>query len=101
MILSDIYILLGVCLGLWYLYHLRNIAEHARKQAQQHCEQLNLQFIAIARVKTRLRFNPRLGPHLRSQFQVEFSSDGESAYQGQLLMLGLKLESFDLPVYKI
>lgn len=96
----DIYILLGVCIIIWYFYFLRKVAERARALTEQYCEQNGIQFIAIARSKTSLGASKRLGIYLRSTFEFEFSGDGESSYTGTLTMNGVKPNNFDTPPYK-
>jgi len=99
--LENIYLLLGIFLILWYFIYLRKISEAARIQANQYCKKENLQYIAIARRSSRLRFNKQLGIFWLSIFDVEFSSDGEASYQGSMILHGLKLIQVDLPAYRI
>ena len=99
--LGDIYILLSLCSVIWYFWYLRNVAETARKLTEQYCEQHKLQYIAIARSKTRLSASKRLGVFIKSEFEFEFSGDGESSYTGILTMNGQKAAGFELPPYKV
>ena len=99
--MENIYILLTVFLVLWYFVHLRKIAEAARKQASNYCKKENLQFIAIARRSSRLRFNKQLGIYWLSVFDAEFSGDGESSFQGVMILHGLRLADVQLPAYRI
>jgi len=99
--LENIYILLGFFLVVWYFLYLRKIAEAARKQAINYCKKENLQYIAIARRSSKLRFNKQLGIYWLSIFDVEFSSDGEASYQGTMVLHGLKLAEMQLPAYRI
>jgi uncharacterized protein DUF3301 len=98
---ADIYLLLGIFLLVWYFIYLRKIAEAARKQATFYCKKEGLQYIAIARRSSRLRFNKRLGIFWLSIFDVEFSGDGESSYQGAMTLHGLKLIDVELPAYRV
>ncbi len=86
---------------LWYFIYLRKIAEAARKHALNYCEKEDLQYIAIARRSSRLTFNKQLGLFWRSIFDIEFSGDGESSYQGAIILHGLKLVDIELPAYRI
>jgi len=99
--LANIYILLTFFLIFWYFIYLRKVAEAARKQATKYCEKENLQYIAIARRSSRLRFNKQLGLFWLSIFDVEFSGDGESSYQGEMTLHGLRLINVELPAYRI
>ena len=99
--MENIYFLLFICLILWYFAAMRKIAERARALSKQYCEQQNLQFIAIARTSTAIKFTKKHGLHAKTQYEFEFSGDGESSYKGTLIMIGNKADSFDLPVYKL
>jgi len=99
--MENIYYLLIVGLVFWYFVYLRKVAEVARHHTKKYCEQANLQFIAIARISSRLRFNKRLGLYWLSKFEFEFSGDGVSKYQGVATFHGYKLEDVFLPAHKI
>jgi hypothetical protein len=96
-----IYYLLFVCLLFWYFVYLRRVSEYARSHANKYCKQENLQFLAIARLSSRFRFSKRFGPHWISDFDFEFSGDGESMYHGSLTLRGYKLDNIDTPAYRI
>ena len=99
--MAEIYLLLLICLVLWYFIYLRKIAESARKHAITYCKKEGLQYIAIARRTSRLRFNKRQGIFWYSIFDIEFSGDGQSSYQGTIILHGLKLVDINLPAYRI
>lgn len=86
---------------LWYFIYLRKIAESARKHAIAYCKKEGLQYIAIARRTSRLRFNKQQGIFWYSIFDIEFSGDGQSSYQGTMVLHGLKLVDINLPAYRI
>ena len=99
--MENIYLLLFVCLIFWYFIFLRKVAEFARHHIRQYCQQEKLQFLAIARVSSRLRFNKRMGLHWLSIFEFEFSGDGESRYSGRVALQNYKLAEIDVPAYRI
>lgn len=99
--MENIYYLLFAFLICWYFIYLRQISETGRKHAQQYCKKEQLQFIAIARQYTRLSFNKQDGLFVKSAFDFEFSGDGESSFQGILFLKGNKLDSVELPAYRI
>ena len=99
--MENIYYLLLVSLVFWYIFHLRKIAEVGSKHAEQYCEQANLQFIAVARRSSRLKINQKFGIHWLSEFDFEFSGDGEASYQGVMILRGLKLENIVIPPYRV
>lgn len=99
--MENIYYLLFIFLLLSYFFYLRKVAELARKHIQKYCNKENLQFIALARTSSKIRFTRRDGPHFLSQFVFEFSGDGEASYQGTISLRGYKLDNIDLPAYRI
>ncbi|MBA6356030.1 MULTISPECIES: DUF3301 domain-containing protein [unclassified Colwellia] len=99
--MENIYLLLIVCLFLWYFIYLRKVSEFALRHITAYCEKDGLQFISLSRRSNRLTFSKALGPHWISIFDFEFSGDGESSYQGQATLKGYKLENTHVPMYKI
>lgn len=99
--MENVYLLLMVALVCWYFFYLRKLAEMGTYHAKQYCQQANLQFIAVARRCSRLTINKKYGLHWLSSFDFEFSGDGESSYQGELILRGLKLEHVSIPPYRI
>ena len=80
---------------------MRQIAEKARQLGQHYCEKNSLQYISISRLKSRFKFSKRLGLYIASSFALEFSSNGEDSYIGELMMEGIKLKDVHLPPYRI
>lgn len=99
--MENIYILLFVCLVFWYFIYLRKVAEFARIHVNHYCEKERLQYLSIARLSSRLKFNKRLGIHWFSIFEFEFSGDGESKYTGKISLRNYKLDEIDTPAYRI
>ena len=99
--MENIYYLLFVALIFWYFVYLRRVSEYARSHANKYCKQENLQFLAIARLSSKFRFSKRYGPHWISQFDLEFSGDGESKYHGTMTLRGYKLDKIDTPAYRV
>lgn len=99
--MENIYFLLIILAIFWYFIYLRKVSEVARRHIIKYCKTENLQFISIARRNSKLRFNRRYGPHFLSTFDIEFSGDGESKYQGAMFLRAYKLESIELPAYRI
>jgi len=99
--MENVYLLLIVGLIFWYFVFLRKVAEFARMHVQKYCQQEKLQYISIARVSSRLKFNKRLGIHWFTIFEFEFSSDGESSYIGRISLRNYKLDHIDTPAYRI
>lgn len=99
--MENIYYVLFVCLILWYFIYLRKVSEFALLHTKKYCENEGIQFISLARKSSRFKFNTKLGPHWISNFEFEFSGNGESSYIGEVTLKGYKLEKFELPPYKI
>ncbi|WP_462157953.1 DUF3301 domain-containing protein [Pseudoalteromonas sp. GB56] len=88
----------GVISLFWYR---RKLAEKAQIHAQYQCEQLGVQLVSVACLTWRIGIlrNGKLG--IRSTYQFEFSSDGESLYKGQLHMDNERLHSKDIPPHRM
>lgn len=99
--MENIYYLLFAFLICWYFIYLRQVSEAGRKHAQRYCKKEQLQFITIARQYTRMSFSKQQGLFVKSAFEFEFSGDGESSFQGTLFLNGNKLDSVELPPYRI
>jgi len=92
-------ILVAGVIGLfWYR---RQLAETARVHAHNQCEQLGVQLVSVACLKWRVGIlkNGKLG--IRSTYLFEFSSDGESLYQGKLHMDNERLHAKDIPPHRV
>ncbi|MCC5856275.1 MAG: DUF3301 domain-containing protein [Idiomarina sp.] len=96
--LWNILILLGLFIFAASFWNWRRQDEQARLHALALCKHHKLQFLDIARIKG----FPTLtgGPGWQATFQFGFSSDGESRYEGTLLMRNLRLVDVELPVYR-
>ena len=84
-----------------YLFLLqRRQDERATGLAKQLCQQQQIQFLDCARVSHRwTTVNGKKG--FRTLYLVDFSGDGESRYQAELLLSGMRLAAFNLPAYRI
>jgi len=90
-------IISSICYAFWLQ---RKQDERALVVARQLCQQQQLQMLDCGRsghsfrkIKGRLRFI--------TSYQVDFSGDGESRYQAELLLSGMRLAEFNLPAYRI
>ena len=81
-------------------WHLRGIAELAVDYAKKYCDKHNLQYISLARTKTKFKaYKGKLDWHI--SYELAFSSDGEREYLGTLVCHGKHLVSVELPVYRV
>ena len=77
------------------------MAEAANGHAKRQSEQLQVQLMSVACIKRRFGLLKNGKPGIKSEFIFEFSSDGESVYQGVLLMENEMLKSVVVPPHKI
>jgi hypothetical protein len=92
-------ILIGSVIYLFWLN--RKIAEAANMHANRQTEQLQVQLMSVACSKRRFGFLKNGKPGVKSEFIFEFSSDGENAYQGTLVMENEFLKRVIIPPHKI
>lgn len=78
----------------------RRQAEVARVAIQRHCEKLDLQVVSISSGAQKLKHpNGKWGWH--TIFAFEFSSLGDDCYQGELVMVGLRISHFHTQPYRM
>jgi len=87
----------SICYVFWQQ---RKQDERAVVVARQLCQQQQLQMLDCGRSGHSFRkINGRL--RFITSYQVDFSGDGESRYQAELLLSGMRLAEFNLPAYRI
>ncbi|MDX3774498.1 DUF3301 domain-containing protein [Chromatiaceae bacterium AAb-1] len=92
-----ILLLVAACYIFWLQ---RKQDERALTLARNLCQQQQLQLLDCGR--TGHRFRQVQGRwRLLTQYQVDFSGDGDSRYQAELLLSGMRLAAFNLPVYRV
>ena len=77
------------------------MAEAANAHAKRQSEQLQVQLMSVACTKRRFGILKNGKPGIKSEFMFEFSSDGQSVYQGVLSMENEMLKSVVVPPHKI
>ncbi len=91
-------LLLGsIIYGFWMQ---RKQDERAFVLARQLCQQHQLQFLECGRQRHHIAKLQQRWRWLTS-YHVDFSSDGESRYQAELLLSGMRLAKFTLPPHRI
>ncbi|CAM3867895.1 hypothetical protein A9R10_02505 [Aeromonas piscicola] len=90
-------ILLLILIGAAF-WHQRRQAELAWQYMRRYCQHHDLQLLSLARSHRALAHQPL---RLLTYYEFEFSSDGESHYQGQLRMQGLHIVGVDLPPHRM
>ncbi len=98
--LFDLILLIGIFLLAAMFWRFRAISEAIKSQLDAYCERQQLQLISVPRVKIRLgSYRGKLDFH--SDFIFEFSGNGEDSCQGQVKMIGLKIQNIDTPAYRV
>ena len=87
----------AIALQFW---RLRGISEYTIQYAEQYCKKEGLQFISLARNKTRISLE-RGKPDWLIEYDLEFSSDGETQYVGTITSHGKRVKSANLPVFRV
>jgi hypothetical protein len=88
------------CLA-WHFIHQRKLAESARNFTKNYCDEHSIQFISIAKLKSRLIFDKGRGLTWQNNYVFEFSGDQETRYEGTLVIQGSKVKNIDMPVYRV
>lgn len=100
MSLYEIIALLVLALIVWLFWQTRSMAELAKHTANQHCEKLGLQLLSIARTELKPSRNSKGHFCWQALFQFEFSSDGESFYNGFITINDNKVINIETPAYR-
>ncbi|MDN4500921.1 DUF3301 domain-containing protein [Alteromonadaceae bacterium BrNp21-10] len=98
--LFDIIMLLVIIVVVVQFWRIRAITEYANQYLLRYCEKNQLQLVSVARRKTRIAIHHgKLDWY--SEFDFEFSGNGEDSSTGELSMRGLRIENTVLPAYRI
>ena len=98
--MGSVLLLLAIGTVCYLFWMQRKQAERAIVVARQLCQQQQLQLLDCGRSGHSFRkINGRL--RFITLYQVDFSGDGESRYQAELLLSGMRLAAFNLPAYRI
>jgi len=100
MVLGDALLLLIILLMVVLFWQSRRQAEYARRHVENYCKKHQLQFLDIAWQGGRPAKRGRYIGWL-SRYEFGFSSDGESRYVGQAVMLNLRLLEVNTPPYRL
>ena len=87
----------------WYWFDAMKAKEIARHRAGEACKSSNLVFLdeTVAISKLWPRRNHLGQMSLYREYQFEFTSDGEFRYQGKITMLGKRVLSVDMDVFRM
>ena len=90
-------------LGFWFWLHSIRILEIAREAGRQTCNRMDVQFLddTVASTKLRLARDTNGRRILRRTYRFEFSETGNSRREGEVIMLGDRVESVTMEPYQI
>ena len=98
-------LLMLLSLGLlgWYWLSSIRALDIARNAGRKACNELDLQFLddTVASIRIRLARNQSGRRVFRRTYRFEFSETGNTRREGQLVLLGNKLESIMMEPYEI
>ncbi|MBT3811621.1 MAG: DUF3301 domain-containing protein [Gammaproteobacteria bacterium] len=100
---TDILMILLFTAGFLYWQSTQKIKEIALAATIRHCQKMELQMLDgyIAFNKLSLKRDSRGKIHIARGYQFEFSSTGAERYNGQIQMLGRRVEFIRLEPYRI
>jgi hypothetical protein len=99
---SLLFLLLLAALG-WFWYDSMRALEVARNMGKHVCKDANVQFLddTVSNIGLSLTRNKSGRRVLRRTYRFEFSETGNTRLEGQLIMLGDKIESVTMEPYQI
>jgi Protein of unknown function (DUF3301) len=99
---SLLFLLLIAVLG-WYWFDSLRALEIARQKGKQMCSEANVQFLddTVARVSLQVVRDQSGRRVLRRTYRFEFSDTGNSRLEGQLVLLGSRIDSVMMEPYQI
>ncbi len=100
---ASLLLLLAVGALFWFWLHSIRILELAREAGRQACMREDLQFLDDTVASTRLQLaRDRNGRRiLRRTYRFEFSETGNSRREGEVVMLGDRVETVTMEPYQI
>ena len=101
-IISLLFLLLLAALG-WFWFDSMHALEIARKAGRRICDDAQLQFLddTVAGTALRLTRDNTGRRVLRRTYRFEFSETGNTRLEGQLVLLGYRVESVTLEPYQM
>lgn len=101
--LSDLFLIFGLCLGLWYWLSARTMKEMALQAVRRHCQQMNLELLdeSVVLKGYWLKRDPLGQMRLWRSYVFDFSSTGDDRYQGRIIFLGKHVEAVHIPPHRL
>lgn len=103
MSLNSLFLTALIGFGVWYWIKSRDLKEFAYKRAQAACKKLDLQLLdqAVALKSVRPVRSAKGHLQLRRVYGFDFSSSGEDRYQGEVIILGNRLDEVKFAPHRI
>lgn len=100
---ASLLLLLAMGALIWFWLHSMRILELAREAGRQACARADVQFLDDTVASTRLQLaRDKNGRRiLRRTYRFEFSETGNSRREGEVIMLGDRVETVILEPYQI
>jgi hypothetical protein len=100
---TSLLLLLIVLAGLWFWYDSMRALEIARNGGKQACSEANVQFLddTVAGAGLALVRDASGRRVLRRTYRFEFSETGNTRLEGQLILLGDRIESVTMEPYQM
>jgi len=99
----SLFLLLLLAAVAWYWYDSLRALEVARNMGKKACSNANVQFLddTVENIKVALARDESGRRRLRRSYRFEFSESGNTRLEGQLVLLGSKVESVTMEPYQI
>jgi len=100
---ASLLLLTALGLGTWFWLHSIRILEIAREAGRRACAREDLQFLddTVASTKLRLARDTNGRRILKRTYRFEFSETGNSRLEGEVIMLGDRVETVTMEPYQI
>jgi len=94
--------LLVMCAG-WYWLRARELKDHCLKAAAKYCDDLSLKLLDDSVVLSQWRpvRTQKGGFLIKRRYQFDFTSNGDDRYQGEILIIGHRVEHIKLEPHRI
>jgi hypothetical protein len=101
-VISLIFLLLFAATA-WFWFDSLRALEIAREMGKKICHDANVQFLddTVASISLRMARNQHGRRVFRRIYRFEFSETGNSRLEGQIILLGDKIESISMDPYQI
>jgi len=101
--LTDLFLIVLLSIPVILVWKNAGLRDRVLALAKQQCERQQVQLLddTISLTKVRLKRNKHGQLVLHRYYQFEFTATGERRHRGQLTMLGIRLEDFQLEPHQL